>query len=304
MMSRVELVEEIKGFEVLPIFSKILLQVASDQLSVKDLNNAAGKVRVRIARLKEILEEYEKDRSHQLRKIMIDLLNYLIDRKRAILGDFAAAVGTKFGPYEEAKPELEPEQIEVESLENKGEKQPILDITDYLAKTANVNTDQLENVITNNNRQAAEEEAKYDASLKDYEKLQEELRNKATMEALARPAEVSSAKTQREDDMMNLDGAMDLNDDYLFMNDDLDMGGPGFELDQKDAKADEETKKEEKKPKDPEPEKKKNEEEGKKEMKKKTEDDFFNDNALDLDDFNMNDLEGNGFDDFDFDMNF
>ncbi|GMM36716.1 hypothetical protein DASC09_040410 [Saccharomycopsis crataegensis] len=345
---QVILIEEIKNLEMLPLLIDILQQVNKGELSVKDLNNSAGKIRIRLTKFKELLAKLDGiNQTPNQRKLLIDQLSYQISKKKEILQNFCEVVSGKLGcingevrDKDKGNDGNQNEDNQIQTpLDTKkaiGNKS-VTNIADYICKDLGIAKDDLQILVEANIQTSEEEEATF-KSLTELKKQKQSEKNHNNNEKANNSPNNSINPDNNNDDgggadddlMMEVDNPMENNmdPDYMFMNDDLNIDDPGFNMDRLDkggastaanANSTESASSSDEKLKQNPPNKEKTDidmsnndslkpENGRNDTKKAT-----NGTSIDFNDFSLSDLpEGNNnnenvfgnFDDFGFDMDF
>lgn len=282
MSDQVRIINEMKGLELLPILTDMLVSVNKGELSVKDLNNSAGKIRVRLNRFKSWLGELEGiQQTPEERQKVINQLKGQMSRKNEILAGFAESINEKLGAANQATV-VEAQGTEAaadEDVEMATDDVLGVDICKILREKMQVDQGRLEEIVALNNREMVEEKErlareKEEAREKEKQRKQDELEAQAKKEQESKDAAaaaVAEGKKQSEAKEVADAGIGDKNPDDMFGMD-FDTG---FDMEEFDKPA-EEQKTEEK------------QDEGNK---------GFNEESLNLNDFNLNDIPGDNEDD-------
>ncbi|ODV94491.1 hypothetical protein PACTADRAFT_77075 [Pachysolen tannophilus NRRL Y-2460] len=112
-----ESLKEIKQMELIPVLLELIEDVKKGKLSPKDFENAAGRLRIRIAKIKALLCDIDGlDESHEERISRINRVNENIEKKKSLLLNFRESVGERI-QLPELKLELDQDIITTSSAE-------------------------------------------------------------------------------------------------------------------------------------------------------------------------------------------
>ncbi|CDK27029.1 unnamed protein product [Kuraishia capsulata CBS 1993] len=88
--------DELKSIELLPLLLDLVEGLKIRRISPKDFDNAAGRIRVRVSRMRTLLNGIEGlDESHQSRLAKMKTMDDRISRKRVVLETFRDSVAER-----------------------------------------------------------------------------------------------------------------------------------------------------------------------------------------------------------------